>query len=347
MLNSRQQLISDFIYDQPGSGRAQIEQFLSSMHLPVSKMTITRDLALLIAKGLIVRQGLSRQVSYYPAQSLRLLTQINVDQYFAKNQDQRLAQVIGFNDEVFAALPEILTKTEQDDLTKLNQRYLTKREQLSPAALRREMVRVTIDLAWKSSQIEGNTYTLLETEELIRRQRLAPQRTQLEATMILNHKRALDLVWQNATDYRKLTLTKIEELHRALVSGLGVPFNLRNQRVAIIGTNYQPADNEHQLRLWLSRSAKVINQLVHPVAKALVTVLMISYVQPFLDGNKRTARLLGDALLLAHDYCPISYRSVNEVEYKKALILFYERQNASYFKQLFLEQFAAAVNNYF
>ena len=255
--------------------------------------------------------------------------------------------MIGFNDEVFAALPEILTKTEQDDLTKLNQRYLTKREQLSPAALRREMVRVTIDLAWKSSQIEGNTYTLLETEELIRRQRLAPQRTQLEATMILNHKRALDLVWQNATDYRKLTLTKIEELHRALVSGLGVPFNLRNQRVAIIGTNYQPADNEHQLRLWLSRSAKVINQLVHPVAKALVTVLMISYVQPFLDGNKRTARLLGDALLLAHDYCPISYRSVNEVEYKKALILFYERQNASYFKQLFLEQFAAAVNNYF
>ena len=73
---------------------------------------------------------------------------------------------------------------------------------------------------------------------------------------------------------------------------------------------------------------------------------MIAYIQPFEDGNKRISRILGNALLLANDYCPLSYRSVDEVEYKKAIILFYEQNNASYFKQLFIEQFKQAVNNF-
>lgn len=74
---------------------------------------------------------------------------------------------------------------------------------------------------------------------------------------------------------------------------------------------------------------------------------MISYIQPFEDGNKRTSRILANALLLQGDYCPISYRSVDEVEYKKAMILFYEQNSAEYFKRLFTEQFHQAVQGYF
>jgi Fic family protein len=74
---------------------------------------------------------------------------------------------------------------------------------------------------------------------------------------------------------------------------------------------------------------------------------MIAYIQPFKDGNKRTSRLLGNAILMAHDICPLSYRSVDEAEYKKAVILFYEQNNISYFKKLFIEQFEFAVQNYF
>jgi Fic family protein len=66
-----------------------------------------------------------------------------------------------------------------------------------------------------------------------------------------------------------------------------------------------------------------------------------------VDGNKRTARILGNALLLAHDYCPLSYRSVDEVEYKKGAILFYEQNSVYYFKKIFIEQFTQAVENYF
>ena len=92
---------------------------------------------------------------------------------------------------------------------------------------------------------------------------------------------------------------------------------------------------------------EIVNQTENPVEKALVAVLMVAYIQPFEDGNKRTSRILGNALLLADDYCPLSYRSVDEIEYKKGIILFYEQNNASYFKQLFLEQFRQAVNQDF
>ena len=68
---------------------------------------------------------------------------------------------------------------------------------------------------------------------------------------------------------------------------------------------------------------------------------------PFEDGNKRTARLIGNALLVEHDYCPLSYRSIDEAEYKKAMILFYEQHSARYFKELFIQQFTFAVKNYF
>ena len=122
---------------------------------------------------------------------------------------------------------------------------------------------------------------------------------------------------------------------------------IRNGMVGIVGTNYKPLDNTYQIKEALKDTVEVINATNNPVEKALIAVLMIAYIQPFEDGNKRTSRILSNAILLANGYCPLSYRSVDEVEYKKAVILFYEQNNASYFKRLFLEQFRQAVSKYF
>ena len=94
-------------------------------------------------------------------------------------------------------------------------------------------------------------------------------------------------------------------------------------------------------------TALVRKKNLHPLVKSLATVLLLSYIQPFEDGNKRTARLLGNAVLLAHDYCPLSYRSIDEGDYKKATLLFYEQNSALFFKQLFTEQFVFAIRTYF
>ncbi|MDR3047110.1 MAG: Fic family protein, partial [Bacteroidales bacterium] len=102
-----------------------------------------------------------------------------------------------------------------------------------------------------------------------------------------------------------------------------------------------------QIEEAIQKLVKTINATSHPIEKALIGILMISYIQPFEDGNKRTARTLANAILLAHEYCPLSYRSVDEIEYKKAIILFYEQNSALYFKELFAQQFEQAVEKYF
>ena len=81
--------------------------------------------------------------------------------------------------------------------------------------------------------------------------------------------------------------------------------------------------------------------------KSLLLLLMISYITPFNDGNKRTARIVGNARLIAAGYCPISFRTVDSIDYKKAMLLFYEQNNITVFKTIFIEQLEFAVKNYF
>ena len=81
--------------------------------------------------------------------------------------------------------------------------------------------------------------------------------------------------------------------------------------------------------------------------KALLILILISYIQPFADGNKRTARIVSNAILMNNKCCPISYRTVDSIEYKKAMLLFYEQNNLTTFKEIFINQFEFAVNTYF
>ncbi|OGZ26377.1 MAG: hypothetical protein A3F95_02240 [Candidatus Nealsonbacteria bacterium RIFCSPLOWO2_12_FULL_39_31] len=166
--------------------------------------------------------------------------------------------------------------------------------------------------------------------------------------MILNHKKALEYIIGNRNEFKNLTLRKIEDIHGLIVDGLSVTKGLRKKAVGITGTKYRPLDNEHQIREMMEKTVEVVNKkLDDPFSKAIFTTLMISYIQPFEDGNKRASRLLGNAILLANNACPLSYRSVNEADYKKAVIIFYEQNSARFFKELFIEQFKFAVSNYF
>ena len=202
-------------------------------------------------------------------------------------------------------------------------------------------------LSWKSSQIEGNTYSLLDTETLIKENIEANGHKKEEAIMILNHKKALEFIFESKNYFKIITLKKLEELHALLTNDLGVDKGLRKSPVGIVGTNYKPLSNQLQIKDAVEKMITTINTTKNVIEKALITVLMISYIQPFEDGNKRTGRILANAILFAHDYCPLSYRSVRESEYKKAVILFYENNSIDYFKELFVEQFKFAVEKYF
>ena len=346
-LTQRQLKILDFIQEKQSVKRLDVELFINSIDDKTSKITIIRDLDVLLKQNLIKKTGKARSITYTSSQTNELLRKYNIVEYFKIDSDSRKIKYPQFNFDIFSNLNNIFTKKEMSELEKINNIYRSKIEKLSPTILKKEFERLLIELSWKSSQIEGNTYSLLDTEVLIKDNIEAEGHKKEEAIMILNHKKALEYIFENSSYFEKLTLAKVEELHAILVDNLSVVKGLRKSPVGIVGTNYKPLFNQHQIKEAIEKLIKTINSNENIIEKALITVLMISYIQPFEDGNKRTGRILANAILYANNYCPLSYRSIKESEYKKAVIIFYENNSLDYFKKIFIEQFKFAVDKYF
>lgn len=347
-LNGRQKSILAYISENNTAQNRQIQEFLEkSGQEPVSRITVIRDLEVLLEAGLIRKEGAGRGVHYALAVSHPLFRYFDVEKYFSFGPDERTLHFQDFRFQIFAELHGLLNADEARQCDSLNTIYREKKEASSSTLRRKELERVTIELSWKSSQIEGNTYSLIDTEVLLKERKEAPGHKKEEAIMILNHKSAFDFLLSQPERFKTLSLNDIEAIHSLLISDLGVAKGMRSKMVGITGTRYRPLDNQHQIREAMEKMVAAINAETVPIAKALIASLLIAYIQPFEDGNKRTSRLLANALLLAHDYCPLSFRGIDEAEYKKAVILFYEQNSAQYFKELFLEQFDFAVQHAF
>jgi Fic family protein len=271
-----------------------------------------------------------------------------VDEYFEKEPDDR--EIFRrFNVEIFDTLQKIkiFSAEEYERLESLTEKFRKSVKNLTAAEYKKDFERLVIELSWKSSQIEGNTYNLLDTEQLLKYNVLSKKNSQEEAIMLLNHKAAIEYSREYAADFKKLTVSNITALHTLLTRKLGVAKNLRKRVVHITGTNYVPPENSFLIEEYLDKAATLVNNRKNVFEKALLTVLFISYIQPYEDGSKRTARLTANALLKGHNCCPLSYRSISPADYKKAILLFYEINNLSAFKKLFMEQYEFAVNTYF
>ncbi|MEA2113165.1 MAG: Fic family protein, partial [Patescibacteria group bacterium] len=237
---------------------------------------------------------------------------------------------------------------EKENLEKLQREFIKNFSKYdSQTLINKEFERIMIEFSWKSSVIEGNTYSLLGTEALIKNNVIGKGKTKEETQMILNHKDAFNEAIQNKERFRKLNYSDIEYIHSVLIKKLGVSKNIRKAPVGITGTKYRPLDNEAQIKEALQNMVDLINKKESFFEKAFLVSILIAYIQVFEDGNKRTSRMISNAILLTYHSIPLSYRIVDIEEYKKAVILFYEINNISYFKQIFIEQFEDAVNNYF
>lgn len=346
MLTQRQNAILEYLQKSGKASQSAILAFITSKFDTISKPTVLRDLKVLLSAGLAEKSGKGRGIIYLPKNKNPFLFHFDADNYFKTAQDQREIRK-QFNWDVFDYSRDFFTAQEIKLLEAVNEKYHKKRAKMDAASLRREFERLTIELSWKSSHLEGNTYSLLETETLIKEAREAAGHSKEEAIMILNHKHALDFILGNPEQFKTLRVAQIRAVHSLLIRDLGVPDDFRNIIVRITGTNYQPLDNGFQVEDAVNKIVEAVNQEKNPAAKALFAIALISYTQPFVDGNKRTSRIIANALLLANGWCPMSLRSMDETAYKKAILLFYEQNSLDYLKQLFINQFEFAVENYF
>jgi len=338
--------ILQYLHYHPLSSRGDIT---AGTAFKGSDATLKRVIAAGIKAGDIVAEGKARATRYRLSPQAQLLMPLNLDTYFALEVDERQVHS-SYNFELINGLlaeTRLFSDKELAHLDALQDEFRQHVNELTDNEYRKEMERLGIDLSWKSSQIEGNTYTLLETERLLRESKTAEGKTKEEAVMLLNHKDALSFILDNPDYLQELTVSHIEDIHQLLTKDLSIDKGLRRHRVGITGTNYHPLDNEFQIREAMRDACKLINSKYNIFEKALLTLLLLSYIQPFLDGNKRTARITSNAILIANDYCPLSFRSIDSIDYKKAMLIFYEQNNLYAFKQIFIEQFEFAVKEYF
>lgn len=338
--------ILEFLHYHPNVSRQEIADGISFSE---SDATLKRLIAKEVENGNILVEGRARATRYSLSPQAHLTMPLNIDTYFLKEADERLVQT-SFNFELITTqIPQVKIFSE-DELQRLNasqalfQKHLA---EISESQYRKEMERLGIDLSWKSSQIEGNTYSLLETERLLRESKTADGKTKEEAVMLLNHKDALRFILDNQDYIKQLSIRNIEDIHTILTKELSVDKGLRHRRVGITGTNYRPLDNEFQIREAMQASCDAINARENVFEKAILALLLFSYIQPFMDGNKRTARLTSNGILIAFGYCPLSFRTVDSIDYKKAMLMFYEQNNLHAFKQIFISQSEFATEEYF
>ena len=344
-MNKRQEQIIEFAKKNQSFKNKDLVAFFDDKY---SRETITRDLSFLRKQNILNKSGAGAFVVYSLSEAYEILKEIDVEKYFSTSYMERAVKE-NFNFNILKILEkEVFTKKEKEKLENLHNKFIKNFSKYnSQTLINKEFERIMIEFSWKSSEIEGNTYSLLSTEALIKENIKEEGKSKEETQMILNHKDAFNEAIQNRQRFLKLDYSDIEYIHRVLTKELGISQNIRNGIVGITGTKYKPLGNGFQLKEVLQEMVELINKKESFFEKVFLSLILISYIQAFEDGNKRTARMVSNAILLAHNSIPLSYRIVDAKEYKKASLLFYEINNIYYLKKIFIEQFEDAVNNYF
>lgn len=345
-LNKRQEMIlENFEQGKEYASSEIVEFFTTETEIP-SQTTLGRDISELVSLGFLEQKGKLKGTTYLLTILGMVNAPIDAHRYCSIETDQRNAKT-QYNLSLFNEFPnKIFTKEEIEGLDVKTKLFTDKSQNASSTIQKKELERFVIELSWKSSKIEGNTYTILDTELLLKEGTEAKGHTKDEAIMILNHKKAFQYILSVREKWQKPNVRQIEDVHRLLVEELNVSFGLRTRSVGITGSKYLPLAIPTQIHEALNDLCIAIDRIKNPYEKALLALVGISYIQPFEDGNKRTARLFANAILLAYGCAPLSYRNVDEKNYRESILVFYEKNSIVPMRKIFTEQYFFACENY-
>jgi Fic family protein len=209
--------------------------------------------------------------------------------------------------------------------------------------------RLLIDLSWSSSRLEGNTYSLLDTKELIEHGNAAPGKDAKETQMILNHKAAIELLVDSAEEIGVNRYT-ITNLHALLADNLldqpAYAGRLRETPIGISASSYIPTAIpqliSEMFELLLTKAAAIRD----PFEQSLFLMVQLPYLQPFVDVNKRTSRLAANISLIKSNLVPLSFIDVSESVYIDGLIGVYEHTRVELLRDVFVWAYERSCRRY-
>lgn len=209
--------------------------------------------------------------------------------------------------------------------------------------------RLLVDLSWASSRLEGNTYTLLDTQRLIEFGKEAEGKDAAEAQMILNHKRAIELLVDEADEigFNRYTLLNMHAiLADNLLADPSAAGALRWRPVGIGGTVYSPPEVPQQIGHCFDVLLQKAAAIAEPFEQAFFVMVHLPYLQPFEDVNKRVSRLAANIPLIRANLCPLSFVDVPARAYTDAIIGVYELNRVELLRDVFVWAYERSSRRY-
>lgn len=209
--------------------------------------------------------------------------------------------------------------------------------------------RLLIDLSYNSSRLEGNTYSILDTQKLLQVGEAAAGKFDEETIMLLNHKEAILFLIENAEEL-SITPFVIRNLHQLLAQDLlsnsAACGQIRQIEVNITKTSYMPLNASQQLEEWFTLLLRKAEKIADPFEQSFFLFIHLSYLQAFEDANKRTARLSCNLPFIQENLCPLSFVDVPKDDYINSLIYFYETGDYAPAFDVFIWAYERSCNQY-
>jgi fido (protein-threonine AMPylation protein) len=364
------------IHDTP-AGLSLAE--LQALHPGVARRTAQRWLGQAVADGRIVALGAARARRYLPGAALpsrapdsaHLAKSDGFPAAIPLSADSR--DVLAYVDQPLAARKPV--GYQHDFLAS----YQPNVSGYLPAPLRRQLHnmgytaqagapagtysrailnRLLIDLSWASSQLEGNTYSRLDTRALIEHGQLAQGKAASETQMILNHKSAIELLVDNVYSEGRqggaavagLDRYTLMNLHAALSENLlpnpADEGRVRQHTVEIGHSVFRPLSVPQQIDDALDMLLTKARQIADPFEQAFFMLVHVPYLQPFADINKRTSRLAANVPLFRANLCPLTFVDVPEAAYSRAILGVYELTRVELLRDVFVWAYERSTQEY-
>lgn len=209
--------------------------------------------------------------------------------------------------------------------------------------------RLLIDLSWASSQLEGNTYSRLDTERLIEHGQAATGKDALETQMILNHKAAIEYLVRD-TENVGVNPETIIALHAFLSDGLmpdpAACGRLRGRPVEIGGSVYLPIALPQRIEELFGVVVEMAAEIRDPFEQSFFLMVHLPYLQPFEDVNKRVSRLAANIPFIKHNLSPLSFIDVAAMDYIEGLLGVYELNRIELLRDIFVRAYERSCQQY-
>ena len=320
-------------------------------HLKVSRRTVNRSLARLVAEARLQKTGSGPTTGYRTTsapstpmarsgEAVALLAQLSRP----LGSRTPVSYERAFVDDYIPNESSLLPRTLADTLYAAGR---AQGQQPAGTVARKVLEQLLIDLSWHSSRLEGNRLSLLDTKALFEHGRGDVNNPDI--TMLLNHKEAIEFM-VDAVPEQGITVPVVRNLHgllmQTLLSDPIAPGAIRRRIVAIEGSVYQPIHVPLFLEQMLEEIVARGRLIRNPIEGAFFLWVNVAYLQPFDDGNKRTSRLTSNLPLLLYNCAPLSFLDVERSDYAYAMLGVYEQRSVALAVELFETTYRRSIEKY-